>query len=122
LLLDDSGTNQVAALESMLFLRDPFPVINDAFQMGRDQNTRVVIFLNDFSLPLDQPVSSVVVVLQDGRNRTYEVPAEDVRRIPFLDFTQIVFRLPDDLAPGTCTIKVRVDVRESNTATMRIRG
>ena len=48
LILDESGP--VAALDSVLLTRDPFPVINNnLLNQGLDRNTRVTIFILEFS-------------------------------------------------------------------------
>jgi hypothetical protein len=60
LLLDQSGPalDQVAALDSLLFLRDPFPVVNsaDVLNLGVDRNTRVVVFVTNLQLAQGEPL------------------------------------------------------------------
>ncbi len=125
LILEESGpaVNQAAALESVLFLRDPFPVVNSGnfFTPGTDRNTRVVIFATNLQLTQDETSSSVVVNLVDTNNQSYDIPAEDVRPVPNFNFTQVIFRLPTNLPVGTCTIKVKAHAQVSNSGTMRIR-
>ena len=126
LLLDSSGPamDQVAALDSLLFLRDPFPVVNltNLLNSTTDRNTRLVIFVDNLQLLPGEASSSVIVNLVDSNNKTYEVAAADVRVVPGFSFTQVTFRLPDTLAPGTCTIKVKAHGQESNAGTIRIRS
>jgi hypothetical protein len=125
LLLEDSGPglNQAAALDSVLFTRDPFPVVNGAnlLNLGADRNTRVILFVMNLQLTQGEPASSVVVNLIDNNNQTYDVAAEDVRLVPNLNFVQVIFRLPDNLAVGTCTITVKAPGQLSNSGTIRIR-
>ena len=106
LLSDTTGpaADQISALDSMLFLRDPFPVVNlsNVLIQGSDPNTRVTLFVTSFNLSPNVPASSVVINLTDANNQTYDVGAEDVRTVPDLVFTQVSFRLPNNLAPGTC--------------------
>lgn len=122
LLLEQSGpaADQASALDSMLYLRDPFLVINSAnvINPSSDRNTRVIILVRN--LP-NVPASSVVVNLIDSSNNTHDVTAQDVRTVPNQDFTQITFRLPGNLPAGTCRIKVVSQGLFSNTATIRIR-
>ena len=124
LLLDETGpgANQAAALDSVLFLRDPFPVINTANLLGQDadRNTRVIVFVTNLQLAQDENSSSVVVNLTDSNGQPYDIPAEEVRVVPGFNFTQVVFRLPDNPAPGTCTVKVKAHGQESNAGTIRI--
>lgn len=124
LILDLSGPdpNQAAAIDSILFLRDPFPVINAAnlLNQGTDKNTRVIIFVTNLQLAQGESPSAVIVNLVGSNNQPYEIGAEDVRFISSFNFTQVTFRLPDSLASGTCLVKVRAHGLESNAGTMRI--
>jgi outer membrane protein assembly factor BamB len=125
LLLDTSGplSDQVAALDSLLFLRDPFPVVNDAnlFTSAADRNTRVTLPVSNLQLMPGEPATSVIVNLIGSNNQSYNIPAEDVRPIPNLAFTQVIFRLPDNLATGICTVTVTAHGQISNPARMTIR-
>jgi choice-of-anchor B domain-containing protein len=126
LILDESGpgTQQAAALEATLLFRDPFPVINTGNQLyqGPDKNTRVALFVTDLQLVQGENPSSVIVNLVGSNNESYNLPAEDVRPVNSSNFTQVVFRLPDTLAPGTCTIKVKAHGQESTPGTIRIKS
>lgn len=124
LLLDESGpaADQVAALDAVLFLRDPLPVVNgnDLLNQGVDRNTRVVLFVTNLQLAPGENSSSVVVNLLGSNNQTYRVAAEDVRPVPNFAFTQVIFRLPDGLPTGVCTIKIEAHGQTSNSGTLRI--
>jgi hypothetical protein len=125
LILDESGPgpNQAAAVDSLLFLRDPFPIVNitNSINQGTDKNTRVMIFVTNLQLSQGETSSSVVVNLIDSNNKSEDVAAEDVRPVPNLAFAQVIFRLPDTLAAGTCTVRVRAHGQVSNSRTVRIR-
>jgi CSLREA domain-containing protein len=125
LLLDASGpaANQASALDSVLFLRDPFPVVNlnNHFNTGLDPNTRVIVFVMDLQLAQGENASSVVVNLIDSSLMSYAIPAKDVRTVPGFSFAQVLFRLPNNLPLGTCTITVGAQGRTSNSAVFRIR-
>lgn len=126
LILDLSGPDpeQAAALDSELFLRDPFRVVNEANQLnqGLDRNTRVIIFATNLQLSQGEPPSAVVVNLIDINNQSYDIPAEDVRLAPNFAFAQVIFRLPDNLGVGTCTVKIKAHGQVSNAGTIRIRS
>ena len=64
---------------------------------------------------------SVVVDLIDSNNQSYDVPAEDVSPVPGFDFTRVIFRVPDNLSVGSCTVKVKAHGQVSNSGTIRIR-
>ena len=125
LLLDSSGPalDQVASLDSLLFLRDPFSVVNGAslLNVASDRSTRVIVFVRNLQLAQNELPSSVVVSLFDANHQTYDVPAEDVRPMSNTDFAQVIFRLPNNLAVGTCTVTIKAHGQASNTGSMRIR-
>jgi hypothetical protein len=93
----------------------------DLLNLGSDRNTRVIVFVTNLQLAQGETSSSIVVNLIDSNNQSYDVPAEDVRLVPNFDFTQVIFRLPDNLSAGTCTIKIKAHGQVSNTGTIRIR-
>jgi len=125
LLLDQSGpaSNQVAALDSILFTRDPFPVVNalDLFNLGVDRNTRLIVFATNLQLLQGESSSAVKVTLVDSNNQSYDIAAEDVRPVPNSPFTQVVFRLPDNISVGTCIITLKAHGETSNSGSIRIR-
>jgi len=125
LMLDASGpsSDQVAGMDSILFLRDPLPVVNaaDLFRQGSDRNTRVIVFVSNLQLAQSETAAAVVVNLIDSNNQTYDIPAEDVRPVPDFNFTQVIFRLPNNLPAGTCTLKINAHGQISNAGTIRIR-
>jgi len=126
LILEQSGpgSNQAAALDSILFLRDPFLVINPSnlYNSTSDRNTRVLVFAGNLQLAQGETSSAVVVNIIDGNNQSFDVAAEDVEQVPGFNFTQVIFRLPNSLAAGTCTIQLRAHGQVSNQGTIRIRN
>ncbi len=115
--------NQVAALDSLLYLRDPFSVIRpfDLFNQAPDLNTRVVVFVANLRLAQIAAPSAVKVNLVASNSQAFEVGAEDVRELPFSNLIQVTFRLPENLAPGVCTLKVKAHDQETNSGTIRIK-
>jgi uncharacterized protein (TIGR03437 family) len=62
----------------------------------------------------------MTVTLVDANGQTFNVPAEDVRAVPATSFSQVVFRLPDNLATGVCSVTINLHGQTSNTGTIRI--
>lgn len=91
------------------------------FNLGSDRNTRVITFVTNLQLAQGETSATVVVNLIASNSQVYDVAAEDVRPVPGFDFTQVVFRLPDNLAAGPCTIRVKAHGQVSNAGTLRIR-
>jgi hypothetical protein len=118
----DADPHPAAAIDSFLFLRDPFPVVSPArlLNQATDKNTRVIVFVANLQLAQGEAPSSVIVNLTGSNKQSYDVAAEDVGAVPNVNFTRVVFRLPDNLAPGLCTLKVRAHGQESNPGTIRI--
>jgi hypothetical protein len=114
--------NQAAALDSVLLLRDPFRIRSAAewLNLGADRNTRVIVFAANLSLNPGETAAAVVVNLIDANNQSYDVAAEDVRPVANSDLSQITFRLPDNLAVGTCSVKVKIHGLVSNAGNFRI--
>ena len=124
LMLEESGPapQQAAAFESLLFTRDPFAVksIVDWFNLPPGQNTLVMIFAQNLRLNQGETASDVIVNLVDGNNQSFDVPAADVRAVSNVEITQVLFRLPDALAPGTCKVTIKAHGQTSNMGTIRI--
>jgi hypothetical protein len=125
LMLEQAGptSSQVVALDSVLFLRDPFPVVNSANLLNpvNDRNTRVLIFVGNVQLAPGESPSAIVVNLVDSNNVTHDIAAENIWSGANADFSQITFRLPDTLPPGTCTVSVKLHGQVSNVGTIRIK-
>ena len=124
LMLEESGPapQQTAALDSLLFTRDPFPVktVNDWLNQPPGQNTVVMIFAQNLRLNQGESAANVIVNLVDGNNQSFDVPASDVRAVPNTDLTQVQFRLPDALAAGACSVTIKVHGQASNMGTIRV--
>ena len=124
LFLDDSGmvSNGAAAVD-LLSRRDPFDLLNnvDWLTPGNDKNSRIILFVTNLQLAAGEPASSVVVNLIDSNSHSYDIPADDVRLVRDLDFTQITFRLPDAISSGTATVKIKAHAQTTNAGILRIR-
>lgn len=124
LLLEELGpnVNQAAALDALLYIRDPFHVqrIADWLNLGADRNTRVIVLAANLTLNQGETSAAVTVTLVDGNGQTFTVTAEDVRAVPDTSFSQVRFRLPDNLAAGVCQVTINVHGQTSNTGTIRI--
>ena len=124
LVLDQSGPaqDQAAAIESVLFTRDPFHVKSVLAwpTLPPGLNTRLLIFGQNLRLNQGETAADVIVNLLDSSNQSFDMPAEDVRAVPNTDLTQILFRLPDALAAGTCKVTIKAHGQTSNMGTIRI--
>ncbi len=126
LILDESGpgANQVAILDASLFVRDPLRVVNlgNVLNTSGNPNTSVTVFAENLTLAFFELPSTVQVNFTDSNNQNFVSFADHVGTVTISGLTlqQVSFRLPTGLAPGTCTIKLTVHDKVSNTATFRI--
>lgn len=121
LLLDESDPNRPAALDALLFVRDPFRVrLPDWFPTaGNDRNTRVMFFVRGLELNPGEPSSAVIVQMGNGI-QFFDVPAEDVRPVPGVDFTQVTVRLPDGMPAGLHFVTITAHFRTTNIGAIEI--
>jgi cardiolipin hydrolase len=125
LLLDSTGpaVDQVASVDSIQFVRDPFPIVNGTdLAVGSDRNTRVIVFVRNLQLAQGETASAVVVKLVDANNQNFDVAAEAVRPVPDTDFVQVIFRLPATVATGRCAVTIKAHSQTSNTGSIRIKS
>lgn len=87
--------------------------------LGSD--TRVTIFSN-LQLNPGEAVSIVTINLLDSSNQSFDVPAQVVRSLLNTPFTQVTFRLPNNLLSGVVQVTIKVRGHTSNTGTVRIVG
>ena len=124
LLLEEAGptVKQAAALDALLFTRDTFPVagIPEWFPTGSDRNTRVMFFVRNLELNPGESPAAVIVQLRASNNEFFDVPAEDVRPVPNVDFAQVVIRLPETLRADVYTVRISAHSQISNPGTIRV--
>jgi hypothetical protein len=107
----------------VLAVRDPFPVFSvaDTLSSATDGNTRVLVFALNLQLAVGEPSSAVVINLVDSSGQSFEIAAEDVRAIPGMNFSQVIFRLPNSLSAGTCTVTLKAHNQVSAPGRIKIK-
>ena len=125
LLLEESTatSTQAAALDAVLLLRDPFPVLNleNLLHPETDRNTRVLVFVKNLQLQAGETAAVVTVNLVDSSGHSYDLGAESVWTMSALEFSQVTFRLPDGLSSGSCTVQIKAHGQVSNVGVIRIK-
>lgn len=120
-LLSLESSSAAVALDSVTFVRDPFPLqtINN---FSLDRRTRISLFALNVELLPSENISVVSVQAEDSRHRIFSLPVEFVGKVPNLDWlTQINVRLPDELSPGgDMLVKITVRGLASNEAKITI--
>ena len=79
-----------------------------------------VVFARNLQLDPGEAASNVLIFLRGSNDHSEVVSAEDVRGVPNTDLTQVVFRLPDNLPPGSCTVRIDIHGQDSNSGMFRI--
>ena len=94
LIVTEENTGRAAALDSVLLLREPFP-LGSLHNLSSDQRTRIILFATGIELLPTESASAIAVQLEDNQNRIYPLVVEDVRKVPNFDWlSQIVVKLP----------------------------
>lgn len=109
-LLTEANTNRAIALDSVTFMRDPFPV-STLLNFSLDQRTRIMLFATGLELMPNESISAVTAQAEDSAHKIYPLTVEYVGKVPNLDWaTQVTVSLPDGLA-GAGDVLVSVSLR-----------
>jgi uncharacterized protein (TIGR03437 family) len=109
-LLTEANTNRAIALDSVIFMRDPFP-LTTLLNFSSDQRTRIMLFAAGLELMPGENISVVTAQAEDSAHRVYPLTVEYVGRVPNFDWlTQVNVRLPEGLA-GAGDVLVSVSIR-----------
>ena len=121
-LLTEANTNRAIALDSVTFMRDPFP-LTTLNNFSFDQRTRITLFAVGLELLPGEDVSVVTAQAEDIGHKIYPLKVEYVGKVPGFDWlTQVVIRLPDDfLNAGDVLVSVSLRGAVSNKAVIGIR-
>ena len=121
-LLTEENTTKAIALDSVTFVRDPFPLTNP-HNFSLDQRTRILLFATGFELSPGESLAIVSAQAEDSQQRVYPLTVEHVAKVPGLSsVTQIVVRLPDSApTPGNLLISITVRGSTSNKASIAVK-
>jgi hypothetical protein len=109
ILLTEENSLQALALESVAFLRAPFPVTTPR-NFSSDQRNRLTLFAVNAEV---RPGDSVTAQAEDSLHPPYNLPVEFIGKVPGYDWlTQLVVKLPDELS-SALEVSVTINVRGS---------
>jgi hypothetical protein len=122
LLLTEENTNRAIGLDSVTFVRDPFPQTN-LNNFSFDQRTRIMLFAIGLDLMPGENTSVVTAQAEDGGGKIYPLKVEYVAKVPGFDWlTQVGIKLPDDaLNAGDVLVSISLRGAISNKAVIGIR-
>jgi endonuclease/exonuclease/phosphatase family metal-dependent hydrolase len=119
ILLTRGGTDRAIALHSTLFNLEPFAV-RSPVNLSGDQRTRIMLFATNLELLSGETPSSVTVRAIDSRGITYDLPIEQMIKIPnFAWLSTVIVRLPDDQSING-DLSVTVGIRGAVSSAARI--
>ncbi len=123
LLLTEEGSQQALSLESVFFVRDPYPVAS-IFNLSDDDRTRIILFATGLKLAPGEDATAVTVVAQDPNVGVHPVQVEFVGPVPSFNWlTQVVVRLPAGLADKpSALISITVHGVTSNQVLITIKA
>jgi hypothetical protein len=121
-LMVEENSNHGIALDSVNWLRDPFP-ISTIYNFSQDGNTRVMLFAMNVELQAGENLSIVTAEAEDSQQTIYPLTVEYVGNVPNLSWlAQINVRLPDNLAnAGNVLVSIKVRGVQSNKVMISIR-
>lgn len=111
-LATEPSSQRAIALDSLLFVRDPFAITNPNY-FGTDERTRIIIFSTNLMLTPDLVVTAQA---EDAQQMVYPLTVEFVGSLPtFIGFAQIVVKLPDGIvSAGDLQVSITARGRTSN--------
>ena len=122
LLVTEFDSERAIALDSVLFLRDPFPIVN-TLNLSFDQRTRIILFATGLKLMPGEDASSVTALAEDSQGGLHPLTVEFVGNVPSLNWlTQVVIKLPDQLTnAGDVRVSISLHGATSNKAIISIK-
>ena len=120
-LLTEEGSGRAIALDSVTWLRDPFPVLTN-HNFSLDARTRIALFATHVNLTATDNTSVITAQAEDSQNRIFPLAVEFVGKVPRFDWlTQVIVKLPDELANvGEVRVSITVRGTSSNKVPLRI--
>lgn len=113
-LLTEENSPRGVALDSVAFVRDPFPLFTRN-NFSSDQRTRVMLFGVNMKLLPGEQTSAVTAQARDSQQRIVPLAVEYVGEVQGFDWlTQVNVRLPDELANGG-DVWIRISLRGASS-------
>jgi hypothetical protein len=115
-ILTVEGTDVALALESTMFLAQPFSISSE-LAMNPDGTTRVILFVNNLDV---NDVSKVSASIEDEAGTIYPVTIENLATMPELGWLkQLNIKLPSNV-PSRNALKFRISIAEGSSNTVRL--
>jgi calcineurin-like phosphoesterase family protein len=117
-LLTEEGTGRAVVVDSVTWLREPFPVVT-SHNFSLDARTRITLFATHVNLT---PGENISAEAEDSQNRVVPLTVEFVGKVPGFNWlTQVVVKLPDALTnAGEMRVSINVRGMSSNKVPLRV--
>lgn len=114
ILLNQTGSSRAAALDSVTFIAETLPIVNER-NFSSDQRTRLLVFAIGLKLASGEPETTVTATAEDSTTTVRPITVESVKTVPdFPWLTQVVVKLTDQIVPGDVKIRVSLHGQTSN--------
>jgi glucose/arabinose dehydrogenase len=119
-LMNDDNTDLAAALESSLFMRDPFPLIN-LYNLSTDQRTRIMVFGTNLELLPNETFTAITAKAEDAQMNVFPLTVEFVGKPAGMEpLSEVIVKLPDTLPSGQ-SVFISVTLRGQTSNKVRVR-
>jgi glucose/arabinose dehydrogenase len=122
-LMTEENSDVAAALESAIFIRDPFPLTN-LFNFSADHRTRIMLFGTNLELLPNETMTAITTKAEDSQLNVFPLTLEFVGKPAGMEpLTEVVVKLPENLPPGQSVfVSVTLRGQTSNKVRVRIGG
>lgn len=122
-LMTEPGNQHAIGLDSPVFLRDPFPVLN-TLNFSLDGRTRIMLFASGIKLAPGEDASAITALAEDQQGGLHPLTVEFVGTVPTLDWLrQVVVKLPDSLTnSGSALVSISLHGSSSNKVLIAIKS
>jgi len=119
-LMTEESSDLAAALDSAIFLRDPFPVIN-LFNFSSDQRTRIMLFGTNLELLPSETITAITARAEDAQMNMFPLTVEFVGKPAGMEpLSEVTVKLPDNLPPNQ-SVFVSLTLRGQTSNKVRVR-
>jgi len=122
-LLNQENSTRAAALDSVLFRSEVFPIVNDR-NFSSDQRTRIIVFATGLKLAAGENASAVTASAEDSVGGVRPLTVEFAGQVPGFNWlSQVVLKLSDQLpVPGDEKIRITLHGQTSNPVLISVKA
>jgi hypothetical protein len=122
ILLNPPSSQRGAALDSVLFTQETFPIVN-TLNFSPDNRTRLAVFAIGLKLAAGETASAVTATAEDSQGTVRPLTVEFVGKVPnFFWLTQVVVKLNDQILPGDVKVRVSLHGVPSNALLVNVKS